>query len=89
MFYTIGNIEEHKDHGMGLNAITPLLIKPFTRELKEHGVLWTKHGFLEAGPGTIIVFNTNQPHAWFCNGLTIFLSQEIRKISSRQKTGTV
>lgn len=77
-----GNINHHTDDGFGKLALMLLRVQPMTRsplvslhgDYEQENLLWARNDFCALKPGDIAIFNSEQEHAWFCNGVATFLT---------------
>lgn len=77
-----GNINHHTDSGLGKLALMLLRVQPMTRsplvslhsDYEQANLLWARNDFCALKPGDIAIFNSEQEHAWFCNGVATFLT---------------
>jgi hypothetical protein len=77
-----GNINHHTDSGFGKLALMLLRVQPMTRsplvslhgDYEQENLLWARNDFCALKPGDIAIFDSEQEHAWFCNGVATFLT---------------
>jgi hypothetical protein len=83
-----GNVGIHQDDGLGKVALILLRVDPLSRSkgcqfmdspYSTENYLWTRHGLTSMIEGSMVVFDTDQEHAWFCPGVATFLSIAVRK----------
>ena len=86
-----GNINHHTDSGFGKLALMLLRVQPMTRsplvslhgDYEQENVLWARNDFCALKPGDIAIFDSEQEHAWFCNGVATFLTIPVRRVRKR------
>jgi hypothetical protein len=89
-----GNINHHTDDGFGKLALMLLRVQPMARsasvslhnDYEQENVLWARNDFCALKPGDIAIFDSEQEHAWFCNGVATFLTIPVRRVRKRPAT---
>jgi len=82
-----GNVPEHVDSNWGCVLIVLLKILPFYNSEtdsecdSDEAIFWTNHGFRSIQIGDVFIFDSFEPHAWFCNGNAYLFSHPLNKIS--------
>lgn len=87
-----GNIEHHIDYGFGKLALMLLRVQPMTRspfvslhsDYEQENLLWARNDFCALKPGDIAIFDSEQEHAWFCNGVATFLTIPVARQRKRR-----
>lgn len=83
-----GNVGIHQDDGLGKVALLLLRVDPLSRSkgcqfmdspYSTEKYLWTRHGLTPMDEGSMVVFDADQEHAWFCPGVATFLSIAVTK----------
>jgi hypothetical protein len=84
-----GNVGIHQDDGFGKIALILLRVDPLSRSkgcqfmdspYSTENYLWTRYGLTPMAEGDMVVFDTDQEHAWFSPGVATFLSIAVRKV---------
>lgn len=87
-----GNINHHIDSGFGKLALMLLRVQPMTRspsvslhsDYEQKNLLWARNDFYALDPGDIAIFDSEQEHAWFCNGVATFLTIPVARQRKRR-----
>ena len=91
-----GNIDIHTD-ALGYTALMLLKVEalcPSSAVSLERSYytsdnyLWTERRLTKMNMGTMVVFNSCKPHAWFCSGVATFLSIPVKK-TRKQKSNNL
>ena len=81
--YCKGSVQPHDDEGFGLSALWLVSVKPLHKNQREFypekPLLYSSKQWLDVRLGEIIVFDTNNEHAWLSNYHCSMIMQTVRK----------